>query len=301
LALLEVRALDPDTAPDPARAKLPASYPVPDSSCRRGNIRAVSAEHEIQVLQAGELVAALEHAWGAIRAHHDEVPPVVLVFGTGSRRRAARRKLGHFAPARWCPVHDREPVELPASRQAVDDGDWMAELAASAERLVLSARLLSWEAAASLSEVFITADGLAGSATEVLGTLVHEASHAIAFQRGIKDTSRQGRYHNKRFKALAEEVGLEVCRDPEMGWTATALSDAAAVAYSDTLAQLARALRVADEAELHSTPLDRKASRRGVGLLCECGPRLRTGHTVFTARGAICSVGSSGVMTLPPA
>jgi hypothetical protein len=77
---------------------------------------------------------------------------------------------------------------------------------------VLSARLPSWEAAASLSEVFITADGLAGSATEVLGTLVHEASHAIAFQRGIKDTSRQGRYHNKRFKALAEEVGLAVRR-----------------------------------------------------------------------------------------
>jgi hypothetical protein len=77
----------------------------------------------MQVLQVGELVAALGRAWEAIRAHHDEVPPVVLVFGTGSGRRAAtRRELGHFAPARWWPVHEGEPAELPASRQAVDDG-----------------------------------------------------------------------------------------------------------------------------------------------------------------------------------
>ena len=90
----------------------------------------------------------------------------------------------------------------------------MAQLAASAQRLVRHAMLLSWEAAASLSEVLITADGLAGSAADVMGILVHEAAHAIACQRGIKDTSRQGRYHNSRFKAIAEEVGLDVSRDP---------------------------------------------------------------------------------------
>ncbi|MFD1534873.1 hypothetical protein [Pseudonocardia aurantiaca] len=34
----------------------------------------------------------------------------------------------------------------------------------------------------------------------------HEkAAHALAHVRGIKDTSRQGRWHNARFKALAEE------------------------------------------------------------------------------------------------
>ena len=91
--------------------------------------------------------------------------------------------------------------------------------------------------------MLITADGLAGSATDAMGTLVHEAAHAIAFQRGIKDTSRQGRYHNKYFKAIAEEIGLEVSRDPERGWSVTALSEPAAVAYRDTLAQLAGTLR----------------------------------------------------------
>ena len=33
---------------------------------------------------------------------------------------------------------------------------------------------------------------------DVLDTLLHEAAHALAAARGIKDTSRQGRYHNKK-------------------------------------------------------------------------------------------------------
>jgi hypothetical protein len=167
----------------------------------------VSPEREAPLLDAGALVAALERAWDEIRAHHPEVPPVVMAFGTGSRRRAARRTLAHFGPSWWWPVHDGELVEPPPVPEAIDDDDFMAQLAASAERFLRSAQLLSWQAAASLSEVLITADGLAGSATDVMGTLVHEATHAIAFQRGIKDTSRQGRYHNRRFKTIAEEIG----------------------------------------------------------------------------------------------
>ena len=118
------------------------------------------------------MVAALGGAWAAIRARHHDVPPVMLVFGTGSARRAARCKLGHFAPALWLPVHDGEPVEPQAEPQAVDEGELMAQLAASAQRMLRHAMLLSWEAAASLSEVLITADGLAGSAADVMGTLV---------------------------------------------------------------------------------------------------------------------------------
>jgi hypothetical protein len=161
--------------------------------------------------------------------------------------------------------------------------------------------LLSWEAAASLGEVLITADGLAGSATDALETLVHEAAHAIAFQRGIKDTSRQGRYHNKHFKAIAEEIGLEVCRDPERGWSVTALSDPTAVAYRDTLAQLAGTVRASGEHPPPSAPLGRSRSRSSTGLLCECGPRLRAARTVSTVHAAICGVCGTGVMTLAPA
>jgi len=217
-------------------------------------------------------MAALEGAWDVVRAHHPEVPPVVLVFGSCTARRAARRKLGHFAPARWLPVHDGEPFEPQALPEAIDDGDLMAQLAASAERLLRSAELLSWEAAASLSEVLITADGLAGSASEVMGTLVHEAAHAIAFQRGIKDTSRQGRYHNQRFKAIAEEIGLDVRRDPGWGWSVTTLSDPTAASYRDTQ----RARRCAAR---------RRSARAALGFTCSQtkARRHRSGVRVWSA------------------
>ncbi len=38
-------------------------------------------------------------------------------------------------------------------------------------------------------------DGVRGAA-DVLGTLLHETAHALAHVRDIKDTSRQGRWHN---------------------------------------------------------------------------------------------------------
>lgn len=34
----------------------------------------------------------------------------------------------------------------------------------------------------------------------------------------IGDTSREGRYYNARFKALADELGLCVDRDDVIGW-----------------------------------------------------------------------------------
>jgi hypothetical protein len=48
---------------------------------------------------ASLLVAALEHAWHAIRTHHPQVPEAVLVVASGSEGK--RLNLGHFAPHRW--------------------------------------------------------------------------------------------------------------------------------------------------------------------------------------------------------
>ncbi|WP_219419925.1 hypothetical protein [Pseudonocardia nigra] len=57
----------------------------------------------------------------------------------------------------------------------------------------------------------------------MLGTLLHEAAHGVATTRGIKDTSRQGRYHNRKFAELAEELGITVALDGARGWSATTL------------------------------------------------------------------------------
>ena len=38
--------------------------------------------------------------------------------------------------------------------------------------------------------------------------MLHEGAHALAVVRGVRDTSAEGnRYHNKRFVALAIEMG----------------------------------------------------------------------------------------------
>ncbi len=53
----------------------------------------------------------------------------------------------------------------------------------------------------------ISGEGLARTAREVLGTLLHEAAHALAAARGITGTSRQGRYHNRKFATFADRAG----------------------------------------------------------------------------------------------
>src|SRR5215472_11700670 len=50
-----------------------------------------------------------------------------------------------------------------------------------------------------LHEVMMSAESLQREPAETFGTLLHEAAHGIAFVRGVRDTSRDGRYHNKRF------------------------------------------------------------------------------------------------------
>lgn len=123
-----------------------------------------------------------------------QVPAVVLVLGAGSIGAAGGLRLGHFAAMRWA-----DP-DQPAREDGAGDG-----------------------VAVRLPEVFVGGEGLARGPADVLGTLLHEAAHALAHVRGIKDTSRQGRWHNARFKALAEELWIEVAKDPRIGWSPTAI------------------------------------------------------------------------------
>jgi hypothetical protein len=48
----------------------------------------------------------------------------------------------------------------------------------------------------------------AEGAEHTLTTILHEAAHALADVRQVQDTSRQGKYHNRRFVQLAAELGL---------------------------------------------------------------------------------------------
>lgn len=74
-----------------------------------------------------------------------------------------------------------------------------------------------------MSEVLLAGETLDRPANAVLATLLHEAAHGWAAARGIKDTSRDNRYHNTRFKELGEQLHLTLAYDKQIGWSLTTL------------------------------------------------------------------------------
>lgn len=101
-------------------------------------------------------------------------------------------------------------------------------------------------------ELFLNADRRAvpqsrAGAEDLLVTLLHEASHVWAQLSSIKDTSRDGRYHNRRFAEIALAVGLMVEKHPVIGHQTPALSPWARTDYADLLSELERGLVLARE------------------------------------------------------
>lgn len=72
-------------------------------------------------------------------------------------------------------------------------------------------------------EINICAETLDRPFSETVGTLLHEMAHLHARMNGIKDVSRGGTYHNKRFKEIAEAHGLIIENTEKNGWTKTSL------------------------------------------------------------------------------
>lgn len=100
-----------------------------------------------------------------------------------------------------------------------------------------------------VAELFIGGEGLARGPEAVLTTLLHEAAHGMAHVRGVQDTSRQGRYHNRRFKITAEEMGLTITQAPGIGWSDSALAEGTADEYADEIAALDEAITTHRHAE----------------------------------------------------
>lgn len=117
-------------------------------------------------------------------------------------------------------------------------------------------------------ELKLAGESFARGAEATLGTLLHECAHALASARGIQDTSRQGRFHNKRFKALAEEVGIQVEQVEGIGWSQTTLPKETAKIYAAELSELRKALKTYRVAEYDVEKPPRVSHM--VKLECEC-------------------------------
>jgi hypothetical protein len=155
------------------------------------------------------IIAALEHAWAAIQDQHPDVPDVVIVTGAGSNQKGTPegyRLRGHHWPERWI-LDGQDQPRAP--------------------------------------ELFIAGELLSAGGRAVVEVMLHEAAHALATQRGIKDTSAAGnRYHNKRFVALAAELGLRGPDVPDKitGWSDCTLTGQAAYdGYADVAGGIDRA------------------------------------------------------------
>ena len=137
------------------------------------------------------------------------------------------------------------------------------------------------------AEIMISGEGLRRTPRDVLGTLLHEAAHALAAARGIKDTSRQHRYHNTKYKMLAEELGITVTFDPTIGWSITTVPDQTAEHYAGQLAALQAAMTLwrTDE-EL--TPTQRRNSNL-IAAICPCGRSIRAAASTLAEAPIICT------------
>lgn len=194
------------------------------------------------------LTTALAATWRAIQYHHPDIPPVILTLGADTPTQCGT-PLGYFARNRWRHGHNQD---------------------------------------AELHELFISGEGLRTGAEGVLATLLHQAAHALATARGITDTSNRGYYHNKRYKALAEELGLTVADAGPRGWKNTTLPPATAHTYTPQLHQLTTALTIYPHAATPPTTTTTK-SRNKIAAVCQCPRRIWAARTTLTQAPILCA------------
>jgi hypothetical protein len=135
-------------------------------------------------------------------------------------------------------------------------------------------------------ELLIAGEGLARGPVDVFTTELHEAVHALALARAVADTSRDGRYHNKRYRDLARELGLQVERDPRTGWSETTLPAATRERYQDAIDALERAITLHRLRE----PTPDAAGRNLAAAVCGCPRRIRVAPGTLREGEITCQV-----------
>jgi hypothetical protein len=158
-------------------------------------------------------------------------------------------------------------------------------------------------------EVLLAGEALHLKPEEVFEVLLHEAAHGLNAARGIKDTSRGGRYHNARFGDAAREVGLVATAMPPYGLARTSLSAEARERYAQPIERLGEVMRIARQIERgvrigakEGGELDgRSGGERQEGdggtrtkgralAVCGCGRKVRVAPTVLAAGPIVCGL-----------
>ena len=80
-------------------------------------------------------------------------------------------------------------------------------------------------------------------------------------------------YHNKRFKATAEALGLTITQAKGIGWSVTDVSDECAERWAEALALIENALALMADAEQAGKTRGRNKNLKVA--VCGCGEKIR--------------------------
>lgn len=116
----------------------------------------------------------------------------------------------------------------------------------------------SWEDADGndIHEIELSGESLKRGAAATVGTLIHELAHTFCHEHDIKDTSDGGRWHNKKFKQVAEDMGLHIERADRIGFSVTTLPESTQEKYAEQITALEQSIT---------------AWRREPGIMAEVG------------------------------
>jgi hypothetical protein len=195
-------------------------------------------------VSSAPILAQLQVTWDRIQEIHPDVPDAILTFGDGARGK--RHVHGHFRKHAW------------RSKDAAEDDE-------------------------NIHEVFLSGESILRGARATLGTLLHEAAHGVASVREIQDTSRQGRYHNEKFREIGEELGLELEKDSKIGWSVTSVPGSTAEEFKTEIEALDAVLSIY---RLPNPQKEGAAKSNGLVLVCGCERKIRLSKTA-AAQGDI--------------
>lgn len=116
-------------------------------------------------------------------------------------------------------------------------------------------------------EINICAEYLQRPFIETAQTLLHEMAHLYNCIHEIKDTSRGGTYHNKKYAVTATAHGLNVAEHDKYGWTITTLNDEAK-AYIESMN--ITTFEVHREKLPKKSGTSKQSSRKYVCPICGC-------------------------------
>jgi hypothetical protein len=136
--------------------------------------------------------------------------------------------------------------------------------------------------------LFVGSAVLRQDAEGVLENLLHMAAHGLAAARGIGDTSRRGQYHNKKYRGLAEEVGLTFDDAGTRGWDDTRVRESTGDAYEVEVRQLAAALADFPRQERPPSPTSSSSTGKVLGM-CACPYRIWTNRRTLAESAPVCS------------